>query len=94
MKLVSKSESSYDKGFGFWEYSGNIVELFKRLGLRVLGNLKRSFRKVEKEIWKDYFKNGKAFDETFLKVKVVIFKVEVGFINEVGENNVGFLIAC
>ena len=69
----------------------NIVELFKGLGLRVWENLKRSFRKVEKEIWRDYFKNGKAFDETFLKA---IIKVEVGFINEVGENNVGFLIAC
>lgn len=69
----------------------NIVELFKGLGLRVWENLKRSFRKVKKEIWRDYFKNGKAFDETFLKA---IIKVEVGFINEVGENNVGFLIAC
>ena len=67
------------------------MELFKGLGLRVWENLKRSFRKVEKEIWRDYFKNGKAFDETFLKV---IIKVEVGFINKVGENNVGFFIAC
>ena len=59
----------------------NIVELFKGLGLKVWENLKRSFRKVEKEIWRDYFKNGKAFDETFLKV---IIKVEVRLFVKIG----------
>ena len=41
-------ESDCDKGFGL-KYKGNIVELFKRLGLRLWRNLKGDFEGVGKE---------------------------------------------